>query len=365
MESSSRTWAAVPRSCAAGASHMGTGSRSGRSRRCSARPGPRKHSTGPWSRAHGRRRSGRSGRRSKALPRTGRSSPSSTTSTGPSRRSSTSSSTSPTGRASADPAALRGPAGAARRPPGLGRGEANATSLLLEPLTGRECEQLIDEPPRAGRLPSRSPRRIVEAAEGNPLFVEELLEMLIDDGSARATTGAGSPSPISPARRPADDPGAARGPARPARPASAASSSGPRSRARSSIAGAVRRALPERARPRSWPHLLGARPQGADPARPARLRRRGRVPLPPPAHPRRRLRGACRRRPAPSSTSDSPTGSSGRPATACRVRGDPRLPPRAGVPVSRRAGNGGRGRGVVAAGRRAACYQRPSRPASR
>ena len=52
-----------------------------------------------------------------------------------------------------------------------------------------------------------------------------------------------------------------------------------------------------------------ARPQGADPLDAADLPRGRGLPLPPPAHPRRRVRVACRRRPAPSCTSASPTGS--------------------------------------------------------
>ena len=55
----------------------------------------------------------------------------------------------------------------------------------------------------------------------------------------------------------------------------------------------------------SWPISC----ETADPPRPAAARGRGRLPLPPPADPRRRLRGACRRPCAPTSTSASPPGS--------------------------------------------------------
>ena len=68
---------------------------------------------------------------------------------------------------------------------------------------------------------------------------------------------------------------------------SAQCSSGERSRARSSTAAQCRRSPPTRRRcsqPRS------ARPGRADPPRPAPVPRRGRLPLPPSAHPRRRLR---------------------------------------------------------------------------
>jgi predicted ATPase/class 3 adenylate cyclase len=66
--------------------------------------------------------------------------------------------------------------------PGWGGGKPNATSILLEPLTQAQCEQLVQNLMGRTELPAEARRRIGEAAEGNPLFVEEMLGMLIDDG---------------------------------------------------------------------------------------------------------------------------------------------------------------------------------------
>jgi DNA-binding SARP family transcriptional activator len=66
--------------------------------------------------------------------------------------------------------------------PGWGGGKLNATSSLLEPLSGEECSQLIENLVGEAELPEEVETRIAEAAEGNPLFVEEMLLMLIDDG---------------------------------------------------------------------------------------------------------------------------------------------------------------------------------------
>jgi tetratricopeptide (TPR) repeat protein len=73
--------------------------------------------------------------------------------------------------------------------PGWGGGKFNATSILLEPLGTEECARLIDNLLGATQLPSEVKRRIVEAAEGTPLFVEEMLSMLIDDGLLRRDDG--------------------------------------------------------------------------------------------------------------------------------------------------------------------------------
>ena len=94
-----------------------------------------------------------------------------------------------------------------------------------------------------------------------------------------------------------------------------------------------------------------ARPQGADPTRQAAARRRGRLPLPPPADPRRRLRRAAEGDPrrAPRALRDLAGGARDRARRAGR---DPRLPPRAGLPLPRRARDARRrrsGRGGAAA----------------
>jgi class 3 adenylate cyclase/tetratricopeptide (TPR) repeat protein len=66
--------------------------------------------------------------------------------------------------------------------PGWGGGKLNATSALLEPLTDTEAGELIENLLGHARLPVGIRSRVVRAAGGNPLFVEEMLGMLIDDG---------------------------------------------------------------------------------------------------------------------------------------------------------------------------------------
>jgi DNA-binding SARP family transcriptional activator len=66
--------------------------------------------------------------------------------------------------------------------PGWAGGKLNATTALLEPLSEDECGLLIENLVGRTRLAKEVETRITEAAEGNPLFVEEMLLMLIDDG---------------------------------------------------------------------------------------------------------------------------------------------------------------------------------------
>ena len=74
--------------------------------------------------------------------------------------------------------------------PGWGGGKMNATSILLEPLGGDDASQLVDNLLGRADIPQVARDRILEAAEGNPLFVEEMLAMLIDDGLLRFEDGA-------------------------------------------------------------------------------------------------------------------------------------------------------------------------------
>jgi class 3 adenylate cyclase/tetratricopeptide (TPR) repeat protein len=72
--------------------------------------------------------------------------------------------------------------------PGWGGGKFNATSVLLEPLDERESTELLEN--LLGQQELAAIRaRIAEAAEGNPLFVEEMLAMLIDDGVLERLNG--------------------------------------------------------------------------------------------------------------------------------------------------------------------------------
>jgi class 3 adenylate cyclase/tetratricopeptide (TPR) repeat protein len=60
--------------------------------------------------------------------------------------------------------------------------------LRLEPLSEDESQRVIENVLGAD-VAARISGRIIEAAEGNPLFVEQLLSMLIDDGTLREVDG--------------------------------------------------------------------------------------------------------------------------------------------------------------------------------
>ncbi|MDQ3145371.1 MAG: AAA family ATPase, partial [Actinomycetota bacterium] len=70
--------------------------------------------------------------------------------------------------------------------PGWGGGQLNASSVLLEPLADAEATTLLQNLLGTAQLPPQVADRITNAAEGNPLFVEEMLAALIDDGHLRA-----------------------------------------------------------------------------------------------------------------------------------------------------------------------------------
>jgi class 3 adenylate cyclase/tetratricopeptide (TPR) repeat protein len=73
--------------------------------------------------------------------------------------------------------------------PGWGGGKFSATSVLLEPLPDEACERLIENLLGPAELTVDVGATIIEAAEGNPLFVEEMLAMLIDDGLLERRNG--------------------------------------------------------------------------------------------------------------------------------------------------------------------------------
>jgi class 3 adenylate cyclase/tetratricopeptide (TPR) repeat protein len=62
-------------------------------------------------------------------------------------------------------------------------------AVRLHPLKEDESERLIAGLLGEAELPWEARRRITEAAEGNPLFVEEILRMLVDDGILRRPDG--------------------------------------------------------------------------------------------------------------------------------------------------------------------------------
>ncbi len=57
-----------------------------------------------------------------------------------------------------------------------------ATSVRLDPLTETECHELISNLLDRAPLPSAAEALIAGAAQGNALFAEELVAMLVDDG---------------------------------------------------------------------------------------------------------------------------------------------------------------------------------------
>jgi class 3 adenylate cyclase/tetratricopeptide (TPR) repeat protein len=65
--------------------------------------------------------------------------------------------------------------------PGWGGGQRNTTSVHLEPLSEPEADALIENLLGHPALTQDIRKRIRAAANGNPLFVEEMLSMLVDD----------------------------------------------------------------------------------------------------------------------------------------------------------------------------------------
>ena len=70
--------------------------------------------------------------------------------------------------------------------PTWGGGKRNATSIYLDPLSPAEGEAMLDDL-LPGPIQPELRRTIVERSEGNPLYVEEIVRKLIDDGVLRAT----------------------------------------------------------------------------------------------------------------------------------------------------------------------------------
>ncbi|HET7727486.1 MAG TPA: adenylate/guanylate cyclase domain-containing protein [Candidatus Limnocylindrales bacterium] len=75
------------------------------------------------------------------------------------------------------------------RRPAWGGGIANAATIVLEPLSASETDQLVDGL-LAGGLPDAVRERVVGLADGNPLFAEELIRMFVDRGVLRPADGA-------------------------------------------------------------------------------------------------------------------------------------------------------------------------------
>ena len=59
---------------------------------------------------------------------------------------------------------------------------ARASLLRLDAMTGSEGDELLDAQAGGEAVPKNFRRRILDAAEGNPLFIEEMVAMLREDG---------------------------------------------------------------------------------------------------------------------------------------------------------------------------------------
>ena len=65
---------------------------------------------------------------------------------------------------------------------GWGGGKPDATTFLLEPLPTADTERLVEALLEGGTISPVARERIAAAADGNPLYVEQVIEMLLDDG---------------------------------------------------------------------------------------------------------------------------------------------------------------------------------------
>ena len=65
---------------------------------------------------------------------------------------------------------------------GWGGGKVNATTIMLEALSGADCELLLNHLADGLDLSEDLRRRILESADGNPLFVEEMVAMVGQGG---------------------------------------------------------------------------------------------------------------------------------------------------------------------------------------
>ena len=75
-----------------------------------------------------------------------------------------------------------------------GGGKLNTTTVLLQPLDPAASADLIANLLGGSGLPAEASARVTEAAGGNPLFVEQMLSMMIDDGQLVRRNGAWLPA---------------------------------------------------------------------------------------------------------------------------------------------------------------------------
>jgi tetratricopeptide (TPR) repeat protein len=77
--------------------------------------------------------------------------------------------------------------------PGWGGGRVRSTAIELEPLSEEESELLVEKllaqlAGISGEMPAALPREALERTEGNPLFVEETIRMLVESGSGNGSS---------------------------------------------------------------------------------------------------------------------------------------------------------------------------------
>jgi tetratricopeptide (TPR) repeat protein len=85
--------------------------------------------------------------------------------------------------------------------PGWGGGRVRSTAIELEPLSTEESEQLVETlvTQLAGAVseaPPSLPADLHERTEGNPLFVEETIRMLLESSTGNGGSGAGIPDSL-------------------------------------------------------------------------------------------------------------------------------------------------------------------------
>ena len=68
-------------------------------------------------------------------------------------------------------------------------GKLNATTIRLEPLGPEDLAEIVENLLGDGTLAAAIHARIGDAVEGNPLFIEELVAMLVDEGVLRRVDG--------------------------------------------------------------------------------------------------------------------------------------------------------------------------------
>jgi DNA-binding SARP family transcriptional activator len=81
------------------------------------------------------------------------------------------------------------------RVPAWGARRRNVSRIWLEPLSRADAERMLDE--IASELPSTVRELVLDRAEGNPFFVEEVLQSLLDSGKLRRENGGWSADRLS------------------------------------------------------------------------------------------------------------------------------------------------------------------------